>query len=381
MITLFRLEVDVPRTKTAAATTLVLTSQGQSIASVTCDMRKEDKRDLSFLEIKLRDVNSRILDAIPDPSFADVPMRFYMTEPGHEQPTLVWEGIVTRLAPNFPDGDLELVGHDKSIKMRKQAKVRAFKKMSPVDAAKKIASEYGLTSDIDIGDLSLQTRAFMMSFPGFGKESFSDWDFIKAQLLSVGLTPHVHKGKMYVRQTAVEVYPVTFRPGDGRFISLKASINHVKGPGDNGNVDSTVAFENSGTAKALKGTSAKIAEKQQGGSAKTPRSMLGGATGSATEGGADNAAPYANDVVKRQGRKDDATLTLNPTPGVFLHHLVDIAGCARKIDGKWEVMGVKHVLVPESEETTTLLLARGVSKGSADQMGGVAFDYKGIKTT
>jgi len=380
MITLFRLEIDVPKTKMKPATTLVLTSQDRAIASVTCDMRKEEKRDLSFLEIKMRDPLSRALDAIPDPSFADVPMRFYMTEPGRDQPTLTWEGIVTRLEPSIPEYDLVIVGHDKSIKMRRNAKIRAFKKMTPVDAAKKIASEYGLESDIDVGDISLKTRAFMMSFPGFGKESFSDWDFIKAQLSSVGLTSHVHKGKMYVRQTAVEIFPISFRPGDGRFIGLKASINHVKGPGDNGNVSGTVAFESSGTVKALKGVNAQIAAKQQGGSAKTPRSMLGGATGDAQEGNADTSSPYVNLVVKRQGRKDDATLTLNPTPGLYLHHLVDIQGCAAKIDGKWEVMGVKHVLVPESEETTTVLLARGVSKASADQMNGVAFEFKGIKT-
>lgn len=380
MITLFRLEIDVPKTKTAAATTLILTSQDRSISSVTCDMRKEDKRDLSYLEIKLRDFNSRVLDAVPDPSFSDTPMRFYMTEPGRDQPTLVWDGFVTRLAGKYPEEDMEIIGHDKSIKMRRTAKMRALKKLNPVEAAKKVAQDYGIDCDVDIGDVSLKARAMSMSFPGFGKESWSDWDFVKAMLSSTGLTCHVHKGKMIIRQTSVEVFPITFRPKDGRFVSFNFSINHVKSPGGQGNVAGSVFMENKGTEKALKGTGAKIAAKQVDGAARTPRRMLGGPTGDATVNIEDSAAPYSNDVVKRQGRKDDGTLTLNPTPGIFLHHLVDIQGCSHKVDGKWEVMGVKHVLVPQGDESTTLLLARGVSKGSADQMGAIAFEFKGIKT-
>jgi hypothetical protein len=38
-------------------------------------------------------------------------------------------------------------------------------------------------------------------------------------------------------------------------------------------------------------------------------------------------------------------------------------------------MGVKHVLVPNAEESTTVLLARGLSKGSGQS---VAFEYKGL---
>lgn len=376
MIELFKLEIDVPKTKTTAATTLTLTAQDQSIASVTCDMRKEDKRDLSFLEIKMRDYRGRVLDAIPDPAFTDVPMRFFMTEAGRNAPTLVWSGIVTRLAPHYPEEDLELVGHDKSILMRRNAKLRALKKLTPVEAAKKIAAEYGIDCDIDIGDVSMRARAMMMSFPGFGKESWSDWGFVKAMLLSSGLTCHVLDDKMYIRQTAVDLYPVTFRPGDGRFINFGCSINHVHGPGSQGNVSGPVAFEEKGTVKALQGTGAKIASGMKGGTAFTPRRLLGGATGDAKESIEDTAAPFSNDVVRRQGRKDDGTLTLNPTPGIALHHLVDIAGCSKKADGRWEVMGVKHSLVPSSESNTTVLLARGLSKGSGQS---VAFEYKGLE--
>lgn len=380
MITLFKLELDVPKTSTTKAQTLTLTSQDQSISSVTCDMRKEEKRDLSFLEIRLRDYRGRVLDAIPDPAFADVPMRFFMTELGSQTPTLVWSGLVTRLEPRYPEEDLTLVGHDKSIKMRRDAKLRVLKKMTPVDAAKKIAKEYGLDCDIDIGDVSLKSRAMMMSFPGYGKESWSDWAFVKAMLLSSGLTCHVHHDKMYIRQTAVEQYPVTFRPGDGIFVNFGCSINHVKSPGGQGNVSTPVAFEERGTDKALRGTSAKIASGMKGGTASTPRRLLGGATGDAKESIEDSAAPYSNDVVRRQGRKDDGTLVLNPTPGIFLHHLVPIAGCAKKVDGNWEVMGVKHTLVPAAESNTTVLLARGVSKGSI-AAGEVAFEYKGVKVS
>lgn len=377
MITLFKIEIDVPKTKTTAATTLTLTTQDQSVSSVVCDMRREEKRDLSFLEIRLRDYRGRVLDAIPDPAFADVPLRFFMTEPGRDTPTLVWSGIITRLAPSYPEEDLEIVGHDKSIKMRKNAKVRALKKMTPVEAAKKLAAEYGLDTDIDIGDLSLKARAIMMQWPGFGRESWSDWAFVKTLLLGAGLTCHVHKNSMVIRQIATEVYPITFRPGDGRFVNFKLSINHVRGAGSQGNVDGGVYMEVKGTEKALKGIGAKIAAKMVDGAARTPRRMLGGPTGDATVNIEDSAAPYANDVRRRQGRKDDGTLTLNPTPGIFLHHLVDIDGCAKKVNGKWEVMGVKHVLVPQGDASTTLLLARGVSKGSSD--GTVAFEYKEAK--
>lgn len=377
MITLFKIEIDVPKTKTTKQQTLVITSQDQAVSSVVCDMKKEEKRDLSFLEIKVRDYRGLILTSIPDPAFADIPMRFYMVEPGRNEPTLVWSGIVTRLAPKYPEEDLEIVGHDKSIKLRTNAKVRTLKKLTPVEAAKKIAAEYGLETDVDIGDLSLKARAMMMQFPGFGKESWSDWNFIKTMLASAGLGCNVHHDKLFIRQTAKELYPITFRQGDGRFVSFSCSMNHVHGPGSQGNVSNPPYLENTGTVKALTGISASIAKDMKGGVAITPRRLLGGATSSAVVSIEDVASPFANDVVRRQGRKDDGTLTLNPTPGVQLHHLVDIAGCSLKVDGKWEVMGVKHTLVPESDETTVLLLARGVSK--ATTAGEVAFEYKGVK--
>lgn len=381
MQTNFRLVIAAPATNTANAFTKTYTQEDQAVQSIEVELKKEKGRS-SYLTANIRDPGLKTFGSLPDIAFFDVPVTLYMVEPGKSStPTLVFDGKMTKLGATWPTPDIEIVAHDKSIDMRRRAKARTFKNMTSVQIVQKIAAEYGLTVDASaLGDAKLESRRISHGLAPSGIVYLSDWEHCLRELESDGLRMHTKGSKIYVEQLPTSVYATTFRPGDGRVVSLNVSINHVRGPGDMGNTKGNVALDHSGTEQAVSGAAAAEANKAKDGDGKTHSHPVGGPStktrGAHTED--TTGARWTNQVTPKRGRKDEATMVLNPTPSLYLTNLVPLAGWGAKIDSNWEVLSIKHVLVPGSGgSNTTATLERGTSKGGAKQAGTVAFAYSG----
>lgn len=369
----------MPATNVANAFTKVYTQADQAVQSIDVELKKEKGR-VSFLTAKIRDPGLSVFGQLPDVAFYDVPVKLYIVEPGKSPstPVLVFDGKATILRATWPDADVEIVAHDKSIDMRRTAKYRTFKNLNSVQIVTKIANDYGLTVDSsNIGDVVLVVRSFSIGHPASGDSSYSDWNHCLRELAADGLTIHCKGSKLVVQQLPTSIYPQTFRPGDGKVVRLRVSIQHVRGPGDLGGKSNPVALQNAGTDKALQGSNATEGAKEKGGDARTHQRPVGGmqSTGKGAHTEDVKGTRWSNTVTKSRGRKDEAQLTLNPTPGIFLTHLIPISGFAGKIDGNWEVVSVHHVIIPGDGQSseTVVDLARGLSKGGAKQTGLVAF--------
>jgi len=381
MQTNFRLVIAMPATGVANNFTKTYTQEDQAVQSIEVELKKEKSR-LSYLTANIRDPGLRVFGQLPEPAFFDVPVTLYMVEPAKTStPTLVFDGKMTKLAAKWPSQDVEIVAHDKSIDMRRRARARTFKNMTSVQIVQKIAAEYGLSVDASsLGDSKLVARTISHGLAPGGVAYLSDWEHCVRELESDGLRMHVRGSKIYVEQLPTSLFATTFRPGDGRVISLDVSINHVRGPGDMGNTKGNVALDHSGTEQAVSGAAASEAQKAKDGDGKTHSHPVGGPSskhkGAHTED--TTGARWTNQVTPRRGRKDEATLMLNPTPSLYLTNLVPLAGFGAKIDGNWEVLSIKHAVVPGSGgSNTSVSLERGTSKGGAKQAGTVAFAYSG----
>lgn len=377
----FRLEIAMPATNVASAFTKIYTQTDQAVQSIDVELKK-DKGRVSYLTARIRDPGLVAFAQLPDVAFYDIPVKLYIVEPGKSPstPVLVFDGKVTMERAAWPQMDIEIVGHDKTIDLRRRALYRSFKNLTSVQILQKIASDYGITVDAtNIGDVTLSARSFSIGHPGSGDSAMSDWDHVWRELAADGLSLHWahHLGKLVVQQISNSIYPQTFRPGDGKVVELKVTINHVRSPGGLGGKSNPVALQNSGTDKALRGTTATEGSKEKGGDARTHQRPVGGAQ--ATNRGAHTedirGTRWSNTVTHARGRKDEASLTLNPTPGIYLTHLIPLAGFGGKIDGNWEVVSVKHSIIPgDGQPSETIVdLARGLSHGGAKQTGLVAF--------
>ena len=377
MANIFRLEISVPKTATHAAGTITLTETEQVVQHVEIEYRKEKKRS-SFLTVAMKDFDGKIASRLPDPAFADVPIRFSFAEADKQRPEEVFTGRLAHINGTWPMGDLEISAHDDSLDMRMKARYKTFSKLTPKQIVEKIAKDYSLNVDWDQGDAETPQRAFEVGLPPVGLESLSDWDMACRILQSVGLNSFFHKGKWVVRQQALSIYPVTFRPGDGRVVNLQWRISHVRGGGGGGGNNSVpVALENSGSVDAVKGATLKAEASKSGASARTHKRPVGGVNASLSDALSQDGTGWDNHVTSRRGRKDEATLTLNPTPGVNLTHLIPLSGFNAKVDGYWETVSLKHVIIPgDSGSNTTISMGRGISKGAAKQAGLVPFQYE-----
>lgn len=383
MVPNFRLELAVPATSVANAFSKIYTQADQAVQSIDVELKKEKGR-ASFMIVQIRDPSLTAYGQLPDPAFFNVPVKLYIVEPGSSTstPTIVFDGIVKSLKASWPSYDIEVVAEDKTIQMRRSAKYRSFKNLTSVQIVQKIASDYGLSVDAsNLGDVQLIARRFSLGHPASGDTAYSDWDHCVRELAADGLTVHYSPkaAKLVVQQLPSNVYPQTFRPGDGKVIELKATINHVHGPGELGGKSNPVALQNAGTDKALQGANATEGTKEQGGDARTHQRPVGGASASSNGAHTEDikGTRWQNTVTKSRGRKDEATLTLNMTPGIYLTHVIPLAGFAGKIDGNWEVVSVKHSLVPgEGHQSETVVdLARGLSKGGGKQTNLPPFSY------
>lgn len=384
MVPNFKLSLAVPATQVSNAFSKIYTQSDQAVQSISVELKKEKGR-LSYLEAAIRDPDLAAFGQLPDIAFFDVPTTLDIVQPGSTSiPVRAFDGKMTFLDGSWPEMDTQVVAHDKSIDMRRRAKNRTFHNRTSVQILQQIAAEYGLTVDsTSLGDVKLAIRSISIGHPSSEDDSMSDWLHALREIEADGLTVHTRGATIYVQQYPTNIYPTTFRPGDGKVIGLKVRISHVRGPGDLGNKTAHVAWDHSGSEKAVSGAAATEATSEKGGDARTHRRPVGGQA--STNKGAHtedvSGTKWENVVTKSRGRKDELTLTLQPTPSLYLTHLVPLSGWGGKIDGNWEVVSIRHLVVPSEgqQSTTTVSLTRGTSKGGAKQTGGIAFGYSGAK--
>lgn len=381
-MTPFRLDIAFPATNKTTASSKSFTAGDQVVQKIDVVLKK-DKGRISTLTADLFDFNGSavwdLFNDIPDIAFFDIPVKFYMGTP--DQPSslkaLVFDGIATAYDANTPGpSTLQIVAHDYSHKARVKALSRSFKNKDSVGLAKAIAQAYGWTVDSSVGDVSLIQRTISIGIPGGGETHFTDWDHLVRELESDGLHCFMRGKTLYIRQMPTSQYSHTFRPGDGLLKHLNVRIQHVRGPGGLGNTSTPVAFDHSGTDRAARGNAATEAGKIQGGDGRTHRHPVGGPKSNSDAHSQDTSVTWQNGVTKFRGRKDEATMTCNPVPDLYLTHLVNLDGVGSKADGLWETVEIRHAIVPgDAGSGTDVSLARGTNKQAAGQSGAPAFEY------
>jgi hypothetical protein len=376
----FRVEIAAPATAAASAFSVVLTESDHAVQRVSVELKK-DKGRVSFLTVDLADPGFKFFAKLPDIAFFDVPLKLYARSPGagSSVPVLTFDGQVTAYHPHYGGlSTLQIVAHDKTIKPRKLAKIRTIKNKTSVQAAKDIAKEYGIDLEVgSLGDVALAQRAIDFGLAGSGEKFMSDWDHVVKALAADGLVVFVRGSKIVVQQASTDLYPLTFRPGDGVVQSLDMTINHVRGPGAGGNKSGPVAMDHKGTEKAATGANALEVAKESGGEGRTHRRPVGGpatkTNGAHTEDV--DGTKWKNTVTAFHNRKDEATLVTSLLPDMNLGQLIPIDGFGAKFDRNWEPETIRHELVPAGFSTTTVTMHSPTSKGARNQVsGGAAFD-------
>lgn len=360
----FRLVINAPTTGRAASREWSWSADDHRILSVECELKKEKQR-ISFLTARISDPDRKIFNELPDPAYADVPVSFYMGKPGNPDApaTLVFAGKLTRMDTGWPDNkSLTVAAHDYSIEMRRKKRIKRFTNLTSAEFAKKVADEYGLELVQDTNILgSLVRRMSVVALP----PSASDWDTMTAALAADGIEVYADKKKrIQIRKAASVQYGTTITP-DVPLFRLEGSIEHIKGPGKGGDVQtSQVAFENDGTVKAASGAQSKgNASKREG---RNPTMSVGSSNGAHSEDGQGVKWSPQVDLLKK--RKDSLTIVSPPLHDISLRNLVKLSGWGPKLDGLWEPETIHHVLVPaDGFSSTTIKAQRSTGEQAASE--------------
>lgn len=370
----YRIEIDQPKTSTAAARTFKWTPQDEVVIQADVHVVKEARR-ISTLNLKLRDpqVNGQmwpLANTLPDPAFLDVPVRVYLSKPNETQAAskLIFDGKMTSLQPAWPSpSTLTVVAHDRSYDLRIQANYRTVKNKNSVQLAKAISQAYGYTVDTtQLGSIFLTQRLIDMGISGVGRGGFSDWNHIARALAVDGLELYI-KGKVItVRQSAQQTYPQTFRPDDGITISFEPTINHVGGPGIGGQSKNPQPGGNKGTNASATGAekSETDAEKADATTHRThPQGPSSTSTGAHTESVGNSKAA----ALQHRKRKDEAELTIWALPDLGMQHTVTMAGYGKKFDGAWHIVDMAFPITGAGPTQQRLRLSREPQSGAKTQ--------------
>lgn len=372
----FRFEIDAPKTSTQAARTFKFTPESEVVLDASINLAKEAKR-ISNLSVKLRDPRANgqvwpLANALPDPAFADVPVRFYLSKPGESQAAskLIFDGKMTSLQPGWPaPSELTIVAHDRSLDMRLQANYRTVKNKTGVQLAQAIASAYGYTVDTSqLGSIVLTQRLIDMGLSGVGRGVVSDWNHLARALAIDGLELYVKGKSIFVRKSAQTTYPQTFRPDDGVVCTFSPTVNHVGGPGTGGQSKTPVPGGNKGTTTSVTGTAKRETDAEKADATThrtTPQGPSSSMTGAHTEGTGTNAGPAA----QSRKRKDEADLTLWALPDLGLQHTVTMGGWGKKFEGAWHVVSVSFQVAGSGPTVQRLRLSREPQTGALTQAG------------
>lgn len=342
-------------------------------SGVVARIESEERREhhaITTLTAELIDPKWDIFSKVKDPAFDNIVVKLYLAKAGdaRSQQVLVFDGKLTTMAVGYPERrTLWLTAHDNSIDARRQKSFKTFKGKNSVQVAKSIASLYSFAFDTSQVTDSLANLILREVDMGLNP-NLSDWDHLQRALAADGMVAHVKGTKLYVTQAPSVVYATTFSRDRFPVISLNVTVQHVRGPGAQGDVKgSTVAFDGKGTQRAIKGADAKAADKEKA-SSRTGRRPIGGAattSNNAThiEDLDGNKPEKVVDFLRK--RKDSAQLVLLPTPDLSVLNNVRLSDWGGKVDGTWFVEGVKSTIVGgDGSATTTVSLMRGASPGA-----------------
>lgn len=372
----YRVVIEQPATKTRAAKTWTWTADSNVIESIDVELQKEGKR-IGVSQIGIWDPKANgkwwpICNDLPDPAFADVPVKIYLAKPGETNSAskLVFDGKLTSIQPGFPaPSNVMLVAHDRSIDLRLNARYKTYGMQTSVQIAKVIAADYDMEVDTsELTDIaSLKPRSIEIGAPGVGR-GMSDHAQLVRMLAADGLELYVSGKKIKVRKLAQVAYPHTFKPDDGIVIEFKPTINHVSSPGAGGSSKTPTPGGTKGTVSTAQGGVGKENDAAKTGETThrtIPQAAKADHTGAHTESlGSNDGKAYQS-----RKRKDEATLLCWGLPDLGVHHLVSISGYGAKFDGDWHVKTVRHQLAGSAALTTSIALTRSPSGGAQKQIG------------
>lgn len=368
-VSLYRLEISSPVTATNAAKTWTFTPSTNNTISLEIELKKDSQR-LSVCTARIYDPQMEIFSALPDCAYNNVPIRVYLSKPANHQDVshLVFEGKVTAMTSGFPEPTtLQVVGHDKSIDLRRRKRVRLFKGQSSVQIAQTIAAEYGFSVEVAVGTVTLGQTAIDW------RPEVSDWDGIATALAADGLELFydARRNKMVIRQSATATYPITLKRGGPEIVRIECTISHIRGPGQGGDKKMTLDVEATGEVRAT--TKLAVIESQavEGASERTHRRPVKGPStataGAHSEDG--GGSPWTNRITMDRKRKDSLTLTTIPLPDMGLHHLLNVSGFGAKIDGTWNIESIRYPVARDGMRTQVISCVRSSSAGGKKQGG------------
>lgn len=343
------------------------------VIKIDCEERRE-KSAITTLTAELLDPewhdSKSIFAQTKDPAFTEVPVKLYLAKAGESRAdqVLVFDGKLTTMAVGYPERRvLTLTAHDKSIDARRKKTLNTFKGKNAVQVAQAIARGYGFTVDTSQVD-DLIAGLVVREIDNGLTPNLSDWDHLQRALSADGFVAVVRGTKLHVIRAPSVVYATTMERGKFPVTSLNVTIQHVRGPGKQGDVRGSGAWmDSTGTSRAVKGTDAKAADKENA-PARTGRAPIAGA---ATKSGGmpsiediDGNKPDAVVKYLRQ-RKDAAQLTLMAAPDLTVLNSVKLKGWGGKVDGTWFVEAVRNSIVGDgSSALTNVSLVRGASDGA-----------------
>lgn len=373
----YRVEIAAPTTQTKAAKTWVFSPNSENVIGIDVDLRKEGKR-ISTMTMRLHDPRSGgrwhpIFTDLPDPAFADVPVKVYLPKPTESQAAsrLVFDGKMTSLQPSYPaPSELTVVAHDRSIDARLKASYDTFKNKNSQAIANIIAQRYGWMVDAsDLVGIVLTQRLISIGMGGVGRGALSDWHHVSRALAADGLELYVTTNKtLKIRKSSSTAYPHTFTPDDDLLVSFQPMINHVGGPGQGGQSKMPLPAGNKGTALSTVGPNKGETDAEGADATKHrahPQGPASTSRGVHTESTGNDSGP----AVQRRKRKDEASMTTRALPDLGLQHLLSFSGWGGKIDGTWHLAGVRHTIPGTGDALSHLSLTREPSGASDKQIG------------
>lgn len=344
------------------------THESTTVARIESEETR-DKHSITTLTAELIDPAWDIFSKVKDPAFDDVPIKLYLAKAGEarSQQVLVFDGKLTTMAVGYPERrTLTITAHDRSIDARRQKSFKTFKGKTSLQVAESIAKAYGFS--FDTSQVSSILAGLVAREVDIGlNPHLSDWDHVQRALAADGMVAHVKGKKLYVTQAPSVLYGTTFTKDRFPVISLNVTIQHVRGPGGQGDVRGSVFMDGKGTLQALKGADAKAGAKEKA-EARTGRRPIGGAATSS------NKATHIEDldgnkpekvVAFLRKRKDSAQLVTLPCPDLSILNNVKLSGWGGKVDGTWFVESVKNTIVGgDGSAVTTVGIMRGASPGA-----------------
>jgi len=144
----YRVEIATPTTNTRSAKTWTFTAESNVVQSINITLQKEGKR-ISTAIVQIADPKSAgvywpLTNSLPDPAFADVPVRIYLAKDGEGQSAakLVFDGKASSYQMGYPGvSHTTIVAHDRSLDLRLRAVYRTFKNKTSVQVAQAIAQD------------------------------------------------------------------------------------------------------------------------------------------------------------------------------------------------------------------------------------------------